>query len=240
VSTRSIVVQDDPRQRRRRRAWLVIAGLGLFVTGVLIGGWGNLHVGLESAWENRRLRGEIVNQARQLEALRQWKSDAETRGEIDRAALEIVRIELAEQQETISELEKGVHFYRNLMAPGEMSEGLSVHSVDLKGSPGSGPYQFRILVQQSSRKHELLTGTLEVVVKGERAGEPISYNLSDLSEQVPDADIRLRFKYFQAIDGELELPEGFTPVTVSTTARSSKPRRALVQKDFPWSAQEKI
>jgi hypothetical protein len=239
VNTRSIVVQDDPRQRRRHRLLLGIAALTLFVLGILLGGWGNLYLGLESAWENRQLRADIVKQARELEALHQWKSDAETRQEIDRAALEMVRSELAEQQETIAELEKGVHFYRSIMAPGELSEGLSVHSIDLKPVP-DGAYQFRVLVQQSSRKHQLLTGTLKVLVHGERNGEHIAYNLSDLSEQVPEADIRLRFKYFQAIDGELELPDEFIPKMVSTTARSNKPRRVMVETEFPWSVQEKI
>ncbi len=239
MSTRSIVIQDDPRQRKRRRLLLGAAAFVVLVVGILIGGWGNLYLGLESAWENRQLRADIVSQSRQLEELRQWKTDAETRQEIDRAALEMVRTELAEQQEMIAELEKGVHFYRSLMAPGELSEGLSVHSIDIK--PGSnGAYQFRVLVQQSSRKHQLLTGSLKVQVHGEREGEPITYNLSDLSEQVPDNDIRLRFKYFQAIDGELELPDGFTPTMVSTTARSNKPRRVMIEKEFPWSVQEKI
>lgn len=235
MNTRSIVIQDDPALRRRRRLLLGLGALVLFVVGALVGAWGNLYLGLESAWENRQLRSQIVSQARQLEQLRQWKSDAETRRQIDRAALEMVRNELAEQQETITELEKGVHFYRSLMAPGELAEGLSVHSIDLK--PGSeGAYQFRILVQQSSRKHQLLTGDMKVLVHGERNGEHIAYNLSDLSDQVPEADIRLRFKYFQAIDGELKLPEGFSPTVVSTTARSNKPKRAVVQKDFPWTS----
>lgn len=239
MNTRSVVIQDDPALRRRRRLLLGLAAIVLFVVGALVGAWGNLYLGLESAWENRQLRSQIVSQARQLEELRQWKSDAQTRREIDQAALELVRTELAEQQETITELEKGVHFYRSLMAPGELSEGLSVHSIDLK--PGSeGTYQFRILVQQSSRKHQLLTGNMKVLVHGERNGEHIAYNLSDLSEQVPEADIRLRFKYFQAIDGELKLPDGFNPTVVSTTARSNKPRRAVVQREFPWSVQEKV
>lgn len=235
MNTRSIVIQDDPALRRRRRLLLGLGALVLFVLGALVGAWGNLYLGLESAWENRQLRGQIVSQARQLEQLRQWKSDAETRRQIDRAALEMVRNELAEQQEMITELEKGVHFYRSLMAPGELAEGLSVHSIDLK--PGvDDTYQFRILVQQSSRKHQLLTGNMKVLVHGELKGEHIAYNLSDLSEQVPEADIRLRFKYFQAIDGELKLPEGFSPTVVSTTARSNKPKRAVVQKDFPWTS----
>ncbi len=240
MTSRSIVIQDDPRQRRQRRIRLGLAALGVFATGVLLGGYGNLYLGLESAWENRDLREQIVAQARDLETLRQWKSDAETRREIDRAALELVRNELAEQQEAIAELEKGVHFYRSLMAPGEQSEGLSVHSIDLKPGQDADRFQFRILVQQSSRKHNLLTGTLKILVHGSEDGQEAAYNLSELSDQVPDPEIRLRFKYFQAIDGELALPAGFVPRAVSAAARSTKPRRENVEREFPWSVQEKI
>ena len=240
MTSRSVVVQDDPALRRRRRIFAAVGIVLLFMLGIGIGGYGSLYVGLENAWENRTLRETVVNQARELEALRQWKTDNETRREIDRAALELVRQELAEQQETIAELEKGIHFYRSLMAPGEVADGLSVHSVDLKPGMEERSYQFRILVQQSSRKHELLTGTLNIIVHGTEGGQQVAYNLSDLSEQVPSPDIRLRFKYFQAIDGELELPRGFEPLSVNASARSKTPRRVQVQKEFPWSVQERI
>ena len=104
----------------------------------------------------------------------------------------------------------------------------------------AGRFQFRVLVQQSSRKHELMTGTLRVSVVGENAGKPAEFDLSDLSLQVPKADIRLRFKYFQAIDGALTLPEGFTPQLVQMLAKSTNPRRSEISKEFPWAVQEKI
>ena len=239
MTTRSVVIQDNPKRRRRLR---LLAGLGavvLFAGGFIAGSFGGLPAGLESVRENRQLRQQIIDMASELEELRQVKSDSETRREIDRAALELVRQELATQQETIAELEKGIHFYRSLMAPDEQADGLSVRSIDI--APGQeGKHPFRILVQQSARKHDLLTGTLQVKVSGTLNGEPVSYNLSDISEQVPQADIRLRFKYFQAIDGLLELPQGFEPEVLSASARSVKPRRSVVEKEFPWSVQEEI
>ena len=236
MTVRSVVVQDDPVRRRRIRLWLGFGAVGLLLVGLAIGSYGSLSLSMDSALENRRLRQQVVVQAQELEALKQWKTDNETRQEIDAAALELVRQELATQQETIAELEKGVHFYRSLMAPEDQADGLSVRSVDILPSRG-GRYPFRILVQQSARKHDLLTGTLKITVNGQQDGESISYNLSDLSDQVPNPDIRLRFKYFQAIDGELELPAGFVPRTVSASARSVKPRRSVVNKEFSWAVQ---
>ena len=126
------------------------------------------------------------------------------------------------------------------MAPGEAEEGLSVRGIDLIEGVESGRYQFRILVQQSARKHELLTGSLRVELQGLRNGEPASHELSSLSAQVPKPDIRLRFKYFQAIDGELDLPVGFVPRKMIAYAKSAKPRKVEVRKEFPWSVQEKL
>ena len=240
MMSRSVVVQDDPRQRRRRSVFLVLGMVLLFIAGVLLGSWGTLRLGMESAWENRRLRQTVVDQAAAMDALHQRYSDSTTRGEVDTAALELVRVELAQQRETIAELEKGIQFYRGLMAPGELVDGLSVHSVDFTPGNEDQRYQFRVLVQQSSRKHDLLTGVLTVQLHGTVAGEPMSYDLSDLSEQIPNAEIRLRFKYFQAIDGEIVLPRGFVPLTVSTRTESNRPRRASVDQEFPWSTQERI
>ena len=239
MTSRSIVIQDDPRRRRRLR-WLVgFIAVALFFGGLAIGSYGSLSLGVESSMENRRLRERIVFMAEELEALRQWKADNATRQEIDSVALSQVREELAEQQETIAELEKGIQFYRSLMAPDEQADGLSVRSISI--APGlDGKHDFRILVQQSARKHELLTGTLQVTVKGTLNGEPVTYNLSDISDQVPSPDIRLRFKYFQAIDGVLELPEGFLPQVLNASARAVKPRRSVADAEFPWSVQEEI
>lgn len=239
MTSRSIVIQDDPRRRRRLRVLAVVVAVALFFGGLAIGSYGSLSLGVESSMENRRLREQVVFMAEELEALRQWKADNETRQEIDGVALAQVRQELAEQQETIAELEKGIHFYRSLMAPDEQTDGLSVRSISI--APGlDGKHTFRILVQQSARKHELLTGTLQVAVKGTLNGEPVVYNLSDISDQVPSPDIRLRFKYFQAIDGVLELPDGFLPQVLSASARSVKPRRSEIDKEIPWSVQEEI
>ena len=239
MMSRSVVVQEDPRRRMRLRILSVVMALLLLVTGFAVGSYASLKVSIESSLENRRLRAEVLSMAADLEKLRQWRADNETRREIDRTALELVRQELATQQETIAELEKGIHFYRSLMAPEEEADGLSVRSIDV--APGmDGKHPFRILVQQRARSHDLLTGTLQVTVAGTLEGESITYNLSDISEQVPNPDIRLRFKYFQAIDGVLELPEGFSPVELVASARSVKPRRSVVTKEFPWSVQEEI
>ena len=240
MMSRSVVVQHDPARQRRRK--LALGGVisVLFLLGILVGSAGSFSLFWGSAEENRALRERVVVQARQIEELRQWRTDNETRREVDAAALEMVRQQLAVQQETIAELERGIRFYKSLMAPGELAEGLNIRGIDILPRDDGGAYPFRVLVQQSARKIELMTGTLQVELHGTVAGKPAYYNLADLSEQVPKADIRLRFKYFQAIDGEMALPEDFSPESVRISAKSTKPRRSEVVEEFPWSVQEKL
>ncbi len=240
MMSRSVVVQHDPVRERRRKLLRGVIVVAVFLIGIVGGGFSSYGLYWSVSEENWALREHLAVQARQLEELQQWQVDNQTHREVDSAALEIVRKELAAQQEMIAELERGIRFYKSLMAPGELAEGLTIHSIDLIADEPAGRFQLRVLVQQSARKHELMTGILKVSVVGEKAGEPVEFDLSDLSLQVPNADIRLRFKYFQAIDGELELPEGFTPEILRVSAKSTKPRRSEVSKEFPWSVQEKL
>ena len=240
MMSRSVVVQHDPVRQRRRKLLRGVIVVAVFLVGIVGGGSSSYGLYWSVSEENWTLREHLVVQARQLEELRQWQVNNQTRREVDSAALEMVRKELAAQQEMIAELERGIRFYKSLMAPGELAEGLNIRSIDLIADEPAGRFKFRVLVQQSARKHELMTGILKVSVVGEKAGEPAEFDLSDLSLQVPHADIRLRFKYFQAIDGELELPEGFTPQFLRVSAKSTKPRRSEVSEEFPWSVQEKL
>jgi len=223
----------------------VLAGLillGTFAGGLVLG-----IAGVELQWsiaqENSDLQARLVLLSGQVEELQQWQTNNQTRRDIDAAALEMVRLDLASQQQTIAELERGIKFYKSLMAPGELQElqeGLSIRSIDIIPEDEPGRYQFRILVQQSTRKHQLLTGSLNVWLLGELDGKVARFDLPGLSEDVPNANIRLRFKYFQAIDGALVLPEGFTPQVVQMSAKSTTPRRSEISKEFPWAVQEKI
>jgi hypothetical protein len=237
---RSVVTQQHPLLRRWLGIGMAVLAVLLLLAGFFVGGYKGLSWSRSVSAENERLRTQLQLAHKQLEELRQFRTNRETRDEIEGGALAMVRQTLAEQQGIIAELEQGIGFYKSLMAPGELEEGLSVRGIDLMPGAEVGRYQFRILVQQNARKHELLQGTLRVELVGMRNGEQTSLELSGLSEQVPKPDIRLRFKYFQAIDGEMELPEGFVPRKMIAYAKSSKPRKVEVRKELPWSVQEKL
>ena len=162
------------------------------------------------------------------------------RHDVDRAAMELVRQELAGQREQIAGLEEGIRFYRSLMAPGEIAQGFSLRKIELVPREEPGRYGFRIVAQQEARKHTPLQGELYAEVSGQQAGEPRSYPLAELSADLESTILPLRFRYFQSIEGDLVLPEGFEPLAVSVVATLSVPDKAEAREQYPWQVQEKF
>ncbi|MEP4485896.1 MAG: DUF6776 family protein [Halioglobus sp.] len=175
-----------------------------------------------------------------LETLQSELDMQKTRNEVDRGALELVRSDIANQKQEIAELQEGLQFYRSLMAPGEIAQGLSLRTIELVSREAPGVFAYRIVAQQEARKHATVKGELYIEVFGRVGEESVSYPLSSLSDDMDSNVVTLRFKYFQSIEGELALPEGFEPESINVVATATKPRKAEVREQFPWQVKERF
>lgn len=180
-----------------------------------------------------RLQEEVGTLTAELEVQR-------TQKQVSEQALEMVRREIAEQKEQISALEEGLQFYRSLMAPGEIAQGLSVRPPELVAMDNPGQFSFRIVAQQEARKHSLLKGQLSAEVIGVLGDQQVSYSLAELSDDLEAPTTALRFRYFQSIEGVLVLPKGFKPGSVRLVATATSPRKMEAREQFPWRVNERF
>ncbi len=162
------------------------------------------------------------------------------RHEVDRQALELVRKELVGQQQDIAGLEESLGFYRSLMSPGKIATGLSLRGLDLMAGDQPRQYFYRIVVQQEARRHEQLKGSLSVVISGVMDGERVEYSLAELGEDFGDEGVALEFRYFQSVEGQLVLPEGFKPGNVRVDARTLEPHQFEAREEYPWQLEERF
>ena len=160
--------------------------------------------------------------------------------EVDRQALELVRSELALQNEHMAELEEGLRFYRSLSAPEGVGGGLSLREAELMATEDAERYVLRVVVQQVARKHEKVEGSVSIAIAGTHGGERVSYALEEISKDLDTDALALQFRYFQSIEGDIILPEGFEPESIHVTAQADKPRSMTTQRDFPWHLQERF
>ncbi len=177
------------------------------------------------------------------EALKSARGDLEmqrTRHEVDQRALELLRTEMAAEKERTRDLEEGLSFYRSMVASEDMAKGISLRKPELV--PGSSPSQirYRFFAQQKEREYEMVEGSLSVEIYGVSGESEVSYPLGELSNEFDGQAAAVHFRYFQAIEGELTLPEGFEPRGLKLVLRASKPSSTVVREQFPWELQERL
>lgn len=186
--------------------------------------------------------------ARLTESSAHWQSKADeyeqllvnskTAAEVDRQASEGVRKEVIDLKDEIARLSEENNFYRGLMAPNERASGLTIGSVEILRSGDAGSYNFKVVIQQLAQRHNVLSGHLTFSVLGRQDGVETTYPLMMLSDSVDAEKIRLRFKYFQVVEGEFGLPENFEPegIEIEAVTSGSKPQQAA--KKFGWLVEE--
>jgi len=142
-----------------------------------------------------------------------------------------------EQQQEIEEHNKNLKFYRQLMQAEPSKEGLDLNAWSIIPL-ANGQYLYRFTFVQYARKHALLNLNLQIELRGIQEGEEIAYPLADLLVEGVEPVERLRFKYFQVVEGKLILPEGFQPDTIVIRAISAKRGVAPWQQQLAWQIQE--
>jgi hypothetical protein len=180
-----------------------------------------------------RTQDELTESLSELDMLRM-------RYDVDRAGLKMVRSEIAAHKERILDLEERLQFFRGLMAPAGKAQGLTLRPVELLAMAQSGRFAYRIVVQQEARNHELLKGVLDVAVLGKQGSEEVRYPLGALSADAGAEALSLRFRYFQAVEGVLLLPEGFEPEGIWVEAITTGSRKLEAAEQFPWQLMEKF
>lgn len=236
--TRLVVVPYRPYLRLWITLGTVVAVLVTGVASYLIGKSQGMALGTNIIAERDALRSELAVKIVEADDLSQQVANLRLAGEVDRASSEGVRSQVIELKEKIAGLEQDITFYRNLMAPNENQRGLTIGSVDVISTGVPRRYNFKVVVQQFATNHQVLNGSLRITIVGYDGEVARRVPLKDLSEQIDQEDIRLRFRYFQNIEGQLVLPEGFEPERIELVATSTGQNGATVEKKFGWLIQE--
>lgn len=193
----------------------------------------------ESALEDvERLEKELRASRSSALELEQKVTNINMGAQVDRQANEEIRQEVINLKEQIAQLQEENTFYRGLMAPTKNKRGLAFGAVELSQSERARTYNYKVVLQQLATNHQLLNGSLYYKVVGKTLGQDVNYPLNQLSPQINTELIKLRFKYFQTIEGELTLPEGFEPMAIELVAKSTGKNPVTVEKRFGWLVEE--
>jgi hypothetical protein len=187
---------------------------------------------VEVVRERDRVSRQLEESRLLIEEMRQDIADLEIGGEIDNKANEEVRVTIENLQEQIAQLDEEIKFYKGVMLPNVASKGLRIERLDVTSS-SPGRIKYSLLLTQVVDKHDYIQGGVEISLRGQEGGQDKSFLLSELGEDQKDA-IGFRFRYFQNLNGELMLPEGFEPREMVIVARSSGSNAQRLERIFDW------
>lgn len=234
---RSVVVRYEPRRRARVVIVSLVAVVAIAAASALLGSSVVYDQLLSAKQERDQLTDALVESEQARQYSEQQLANLSTGAEMDRQAVDEVRATIKEQRQQIAALNEEIGFYKGLMSPTERERGLSIRGWEIYPTANPLRFQYKLLIQQLAVKHQVLKGSVSVVIAGREGEVEKSINLADLSAEAATHNMPLRFKYFQNIEGELELPVGFTPQRVALVAKATKPKKVQVEKHYGWIVQ---
>lgn len=229
-----VVVPHRPWRLLLSRIVSVVLIVSLVVGAFLYGRTDGFQRDRATSGQVSELRSALSERESEVNQLRQRATVLERGAEVDREAAERVRQTNRSLRDEVAALEQEVRLYRSIMAPDENGVGLTVDEFTVQQT-GAQSYRYLLMMTHAGSDGSWLEGSVGVNIIGENEeGDREVYSLSDISPDVDRVDIRIRYRYFQEIRGELTFPEGFTPQQVRIVAQVTGNRAATRDVELDW------
>jgi hypothetical protein len=234
MSSRLIIKSHQPWRHR-----LKVVG-GVLVSVLVL--WGMFEYGFSRAgYDNASLLQEREAMQASLKAaeeesrrLSERISILERAAQVDQQAYAQVEESLKQAQDEMLELKEEVAFYRGIVSPSETASGLAVTRFQLENIGEAHTYRFKLVLSQLKTNNRVVKGYARVAFDGVMAGEQKQLGLKELSRGKLDR-LKLRFKYFQDIEGDVVLPQDFLPSRVLVEVVPTGKNATRLKKSFDWS-----
>lgn len=194
----------------------------LVAAGLLLGQW-VFETGLRLAgFEKGRAQEQLTELHAKVGRLEQENTELKSEkfrnkqdNEIEQTTNKDLAKSLQSIQEEIVTLREDNAFFRNLLSPDQGPGPVSIYHFKLEHNPLlSGEYRYRLLLLKTGKREQDFVGSVQFLVTGEQAGKKVvSIQPAAEGANQPQA-IAVKFKYYQRLEGTIQLPAGLTPKSV--------------------------
>ena len=237
MRTGQLVVRYHSPWRRRVLLAALILGTAFVLYGMYE--WGRFEGGYSKFAEvqrRRELAAKIESLEEENDKLRAEIAKGELAKDVDRKAYATVEKDLEALQAQVLKHREELTFYRGIVSPEDGIGGLRLQGFQVVPGAGERHFRLRLVLVQSMRQDAVVSGTVSIQIDGVRDHKPVQLTLNDIGG-APRADglVPFQFRYFQNLEHDVHLPEGFEPRAVNVEVRSS--RLQPVRESFPWQVQ---
>ncbi|OGI51249.1 MAG: hypothetical protein A3E57_08385 [Candidatus Muproteobacteria bacterium RIFCSPHIGHO2_12_FULL_60_33] len=172
--------------------------------------------------EMRKLRDE--NQGFQESLAR-----AQRTIQMDQAAYQDLDKSLKASAQEIVKLREELDFYRNIISPADKKSGLRIQNLYIEPAGGANQYRYKLVLIQALKHESVIQGRAILEISGMQVGEDTLLRFPATNER----PIMVNFKYFQDIEGKLELPRNFQPKRIKVYITTSG-GTSMAEATYAW------
>ncbi len=230
------MVPHQPWRRPLLYAFTVVVGVGGIIVGYALG----QNSLLSSKISQTNIEAALDDAQTQLVKLEAELIDARLNASVQREASNALREDLTAEHRKSARLAEELAFYKGLMAPSSLPNGLQIAELEVAQTDQANTYSYQLLLTQVAMRRSYIAGEVRLDVIGkhspatadpaQKGGEAV-LSLTELDE-AKKYPLKFRFRYFQDLTGRITLPEGFEPDRVLVTANQNG--KEPLQVTFPW------
>jgi hypothetical protein len=166
--------------------------------------------------ETQQLRLEELY--RQIDRQLQQINFLKVEMEVEKQAADHVKEQVQQLHQQNFKLQKELSFFKKIMAPELEAGGMEIDSFIIEPTKAERIYHYKIVLVQTEKRKRYAKGYIEFKIKGSLDNESQSYDISALVDKFDKKSLDFSFQYFQILEGDLILPQGFSPQTVFVSA----------------------
>ena len=155
--------------------------------------------------------------------------------DIDRESILSIREKIKQFQDERLKMEEELAFLRGIVSTGSKKKTLRVQNFRLETGLEAGQYVYKFSVTQVINSGLIAKGKIDINVEGLQDGLTRIIDLSELTDDKASG-IKMRFRYFQNIEGKLSIPDGFEPATINIEVKPSGKKLESVKESYNWSS----
>ncbi len=226
------------RPHRPLRNGLIYAALAAVILAMIAGAYqfGQIRAGYDSTLaiqQQNQQNNEIEALTQRNQELRDRIALLERSAEIDKEAAGRLQVNVAAAQDELLKLREELAFYRGIISPQDSVAGLRIQNMRIQASPVENQFRYRLVLIQAVDHDRNVSGKVTMTLRGELRGEDVSLPVADLVTSNADK-FEFSFKYFQNLEGDFQLPDGFKPSQLDVVVIPSGCDAEEVSRSFGW------
>ena len=210
----------------------VIVAVALLTAAGLIYNYGLNRAGFErqSAEQTQQSMQDNMRKLRdENQDLQESLARAQRTIQMDQAAYQDLDKSLKSSAQEIVKLREELNFYRNIISPSDKKSGLRIQNLYIEPAGSANQYRYKLVLIQALKHERTIQGRAVLEISGIQVGEEVVLHVPAAKEQ----PLLVNFKYFQDIEGKLQLPKNFQPKRIKVNIMTSG-GRSMAEATYDW------